>query len=35
MVCYLGAIETMPGLPTKPAAEEIDLTPDGKVVGVL
>jgi len=33
-VVYLGAIETMPGLPTKPSAEEIDLTPDGKVVGV-
>jgi formate--tetrahydrofolate ligase len=33
-VAYLGTIETMPGLPTRPAAEEIDLTPDGKVVGV-
>jgi len=33
-VVYLGTIETMPGLPTRPAAEEIDLTPDGKVVGV-
>ncbi len=33
-VVYLGTIETMPGLPTKPSAEEIDLTPDGKVVGV-
>jgi formate--tetrahydrofolate ligase len=33
-VAYLGAIETMPGLPTRPAAEEIDLTPDGQVVGV-
>jgi len=33
-VAYLGAIETMPGLPTHPSAEEIDLTPEGKVVGV-
>ena len=33
-VVYLGTIETMPGLPTRPAAEEIDLTADGKVVGV-
>ena len=33
-VVYLGTIETMPGLPTRPAAEEIDLTPDGEVVGV-
>ena len=33
-VAYLGTIETMPGLPTRPAAEEIDLTSDGKVVGV-
>lgn len=33
-VAYLGAIETMPGLPTHPAAEEIDLAPDGTVVGV-
>lgn len=33
-VAYLGTIETMPGLPTRPAAEEIDLTADGKVVGV-
>lgn len=33
-VVYLGTIETMPGLPTRPAAEEIDLTPEGQVVGV-
>ena len=33
-VAYLGTIETMPGLPTRPSAEEIDLTPDGQVVGV-
>jgi formate--tetrahydrofolate ligase len=33
-VVYLGTIETMPGLPTRPAAEEIDLTADGTVVGV-
>jgi formate--tetrahydrofolate ligase len=33
-VVYLGTIETMPGLPTRPAAEEIDLSPDGQVLGV-
>ena len=33
-VVYLGTIETMPGLPTRPAAEEIDLTADGEVTGV-
>lgn len=33
-VAYLGTIETMPGLPTKPVAEEIDLLPDGTLVGV-
>ncbi|HLM70987.1 MAG TPA: formate--tetrahydrofolate ligase [Thermoplasmata archaeon] len=33
-VAYLGTIETMPGLPTRPSAEEIDLTPEGQVVGV-
>jgi len=33
-VAYLGTIETMPGLPTKPVAEEIDLLPDGTIVGV-
>jgi formate--tetrahydrofolate ligase len=33
-VAYLGTIETMPGLPSRPSAEEIDLTPDGQVVGV-
>jgi formate--tetrahydrofolate ligase len=33
-VAYLGAIETMPGLPARPAAEQIDLTPEGIVLGV-
>jgi formate--tetrahydrofolate ligase len=33
-VAYLGTIETMPGLPTRPAAEGIDLTADGTIVGV-
>ena len=33
-VALLGTIETMPGLPTRPAAEGIDLTDDGEVVGV-
>jgi formate--tetrahydrofolate ligase len=33
-VAYLGTIETMPGLPTTPAAEQIDLTPEGQIVGL-
>jgi formate--tetrahydrofolate ligase len=33
-VAYLGTIETMPGLPTRPSAEDIDLTADGRVTGV-
>jgi formate--tetrahydrofolate ligase len=33
MVC--GDIMTMPGLPKVPAATKIDLTPDGKVVGLF
>ena len=31
---YMGDILTMPGLPKKPAAETIDLTTDGEIVGV-
>ena len=34
-VALLGGIITMPGLPEHPAAESIDITPDGRVVGVL
>ncbi|MGA8543516.1 MAG: formate--tetrahydrofolate ligase [Thermoplasmata archaeon] len=34
-VALLGGIITMPGLPEHPAAMSIDLTADGKVVGVL
>ena len=33
-VVYLGTIETMPGLPAVPAAERIDVTPDGRIVGL-
>ena len=33
MVC--GDIMTMPGLPKVPAATKIDLTPEGKVVGLF
>ncbi len=33
-VAYLGTIETMPGLPTRPSAEDIDLSPEGEVLGV-
>ena len=33
-VALLGSVNTMPGLPARPLAEEIDLTDDGRVVGV-
>jgi len=33
-VAYLGAIETMPGLPVRPLAERIDLTDNGEVTGL-
>ena len=33
-VAYLGTIETMPGLPSRPSAEDIDLSPEGEVLGV-
>jgi formate--tetrahydrofolate ligase len=34
-VAYLGDIQTMPGLPRHPLAEQIDLTPDGRVLGLI
>ncbi|EQD40498.1 Formate-tetrahydrofolate ligase, FTHFS domain protein, partial [mine drainage metagenome] len=33
-VAYLGAIELMPGLPTRPAAEQLDVDADGRIVGL-
>jgi formate--tetrahydrofolate ligase len=33
-VAHLGTIETMPGLPTHPASERIDVTADGRIVGL-
>ncbi len=33
-VAYLGAIELMPGLPTAPAAEKIDVDDRGRIVGL-
>ena len=35
VVAVCGDIMTMPGLPKVPAATKIDLTPDGKVVGLF
>jgi len=32
-VALLGAIETMPGLPARPASEDIDITADGEITG--
>jgi len=34
-VAYLGEIQTMPGLPRRPLAEQIDLTSEGRVIGLL
>lgn len=35
LVVLTGAIMTMPGLPKKPAAEGIDVTPDGHITGLF
>lgn len=35
VVCETGAIMTMPGLPRMPAAEKIDVAPDGKITGLF
>ena len=35
IVVLLGAILTMPGLPKRPAAEKIDITPDGVISGLF
>ncbi len=34
-VAYLGEIQTMPGLPRRPLSEQIDLTSEGRVIGLL
>ncbi|MBR2870009.1 MAG: formate--tetrahydrofolate ligase, partial [Clostridia bacterium] len=35
VVALTGSIMTMPGLPKVPAAEKIDVTDDGKIVGLF
>ena len=35
MVTIAGKIMTMPGLPRIPAAEQIDIDGDGKIVGIF
>jgi formate--tetrahydrofolate ligase len=35
LVCYLGDILVMPGLPKTPAAERIEVTDDGVIVGLV
>ncbi|HHZ18065.1 MAG TPA: formate--tetrahydrofolate ligase [Acholeplasmataceae bacterium] len=35
IVCLTGSIMTMPGLPKAPMALRIDLTPDGKITGLM
>ena len=35
IVALTGDIMTMPGLPKVPAAEKIDVTPDGKIIGLF
>jgi len=34
VVAICGDLMTMPGLPQQPAAEKIDLTDDGRIVGL-
>jgi formate--tetrahydrofolate ligase len=34
LVCYSGSILTMPGLPRRPAAERIEVTDDGRILGL-
>ncbi len=31
---YAGSVQTLPGLPTTPAASHIDITPDGRITGL-
>ena len=35
IVVLTGDVMTMPGLPKRPAAENIDVTADGKIVGLF
>jgi formate--tetrahydrofolate ligase len=35
IVCYAGDILTMPGLPKTPAAERVDVTGDGRILGLV
>ena len=35
IVCLTGAVMTMPGLPKVPAAERMDVTEEGKIVGLF
>ena len=35
VVALTGDIMTMPGLPKSPVAERIDVTPDGKIIGLF
>ncbi len=35
IVAYTGDIMTMPGLPESPAAERMDISPDGQIVGLF
>jgi formate--tetrahydrofolate ligase len=35
IVCYAGNILTMPGLPKTPSAERIDVTDDGRIIGIV
>jgi formate--tetrahydrofolate ligase len=34
VVAYAGTLLTMPGLPRHPAAEGMDVAPDGKITGL-
>jgi len=34
-IAYMGDVVTMPGLPKRPAAENINLTDDGNITGLF
>jgi formate--tetrahydrofolate ligase len=34
LIAYLGEIQTMPGLPSHPAAEDVDVKADGTIRGL-
>jgi formyltetrahydrofolate synthetase len=35
VTAYVGDMQTMPGLPTSPGGEAIDVDPDGNITGLF